>query len=796
MNDSIVLFVLGNLFLKDADDGKTLPPESCYSHEAANGEFPGIQANEAPVEFLIKVGNDSGQPIVRMLYLCSEKCLAPNIPAKLAEESIVGFSTTADAISTEEFFLARIEAYCKTNGYVIPKPMAIPFNPLRPADSLDDLVNHLDTGSRVSIDITGGPRDAVILLSLTAQIIKFGSGGTTFGDILYTNFNERVIHRQNNSFDLIDLVNAIGSFTDYGRADRLKVFFDGNPYIKEPTRQLCRSIEAFSDSLALCQIDSIGDRVLEVQKCLEIAEDNSEKLKSRYKLYTDAIEQINESSPIRSKSFEQSLEEIGELHPDISFSELSKDELLDTLIRLRKPTMLNRAELLFLSLIPTIRDKFIKATNTNSALIIETIKWCNDRQMAQQALGIFREHIPQCMVEEGFISPNVEVEKPELWPKVLSNVFEEKGKYVDIAKIDRDIAQHLREMGLVLIDDNARDGLRQVFLLKNPSRYAKRSYFTVDVSRNKQLSMILVWFRYIWLVRNFTMHVTEPNDKFLEFMKLFNNIYGEKRYSNRYALSDIQHDIDLALSSFAPSSAERFDESEWEAIIERIAGRATTIPVADFDCLVEGLRKKASSEQPYIFENDIPDIADVSKSELVETIATDSNAFDMAICVRIADTADNESRWAAIARNGDIRKMSWTDPWEQLKDKIVAFGHRSHREFVVWDAFRSSNSLPGKTSFGFAKSARIDGLFPKLSRTFPADFPLSPCLKCVKPASTDGLQADSDKLRGAKDTAQSKSNPAGSKERKAKKEARRGLGSDLSSRLDPETIAKLKKIGE
>lgn len=497
MNDNIALFVLGNLFLIDTEHGKTPPSENIYRHDANGGHFPGIQANEAPVEYLIQSGKDSGNPITDIVYLCPDSCLVPKIPVSQAALAIPGLNAVSDLISTEEFFLERIRSYCEANDCALPMASPVPFNPLRPADSLDDLVGILGTGARVNIDITGGPRDAVILLALATQIIKMGAKGTTIGEVLYTNFSEKTIYKQNNSFDLIDLVNAIDSFTDYGRADQLKAFFDGNPYIKEPTRKLCRAMEDFADALTLCQVDNIEEKVLLVQQCLDDMERELGDLKETYKLYTDAIEQIDNNSDVREKTFLEALGEISSLNPSTDFSAYKNDALADELDKLRRPAMMNRAELLFLSLIPAIRDKFIPSTTDQASLTLELIKWCSNHQMVIQALCIYRERIGQCLLDKGYFTP------------------------LDAAHELEDDKRSNEISDLLL---NCSFGNRDLFLCAGMKtrklRETPNAYYGLNKSKEGQLRLIAIWFRYLHATRNTIVHADGDRGSFAYFFAM------------------------------------------------------------------------------------------------------------------------------------------------------------------------------------------------------------------------------------------------------------------------------------
>lgn len=519
MKTNSILCVLNNVFLVDGDNGPILPDELVYTHVSEGGEFNGIQANEAPVKYLIKKAHEEGNPVKAIIYLCSEKCLAPTIPASALGNAL----PQAESIdySPERFFIERIEKYCVDNGFETPVPSPIAYNPAGPADSLDAFIEMFESNSCYSIDITGGQRDTVILLAIAAQIIKMGAQESSIGDIVYSNFGERAIYKQNNTFNLVDLLNAINVFTDYGRADKLESFFCSNAYTKESTRKLCQSMRAFSDSLALCQVNGIELKVREIQRCLDFVEQQCGDYKERYSLYTDAIEQINGTSEVRGRSFDEAMEEISRLNPDTVFSTMSKEALAEKLDALRMPSRVNRGELLFLSLIPMIRKKFIPETDDESAMLMNIIAWCAEHQMIQQALGIYRERISECLVRHGFFNGGLDVEESQ--SKELSN--------------------------LCLNCKPVKNRL---------SMYQDHTLFSINQNKEPELRLIYAWYIYLHEARNAVMHASTGKDKYSYFLACA--LLG-KDPDTELKIDDLKQDIREALDCITNPVA--ISVSEW-----------------------------------------------------------------------------------------------------------------------------------------------------------------------------------------------------------------------------------------
>ena len=533
MQANVILCVLNNVFLYGGEDGKSLPDELAYRHVEDGGEFYGIQANEAPVKYLIKKAHDAKSPVKAIIYLCSEKCLEPTIPYSLLGNALP--QAECCDYTPERFFNERIKKYCKENGYEVPAPTPIAYNPAGPADSLNEFIELFESNSRYSIDITGGQRDTVILLAIASQIIKMGATESAIGDIVYSNFGERAIYKQNNTFNLVDLLNAISVFTDYGRADKLESFFCSNAYTKDSTRKLCQSMRAFSDSLALCQVNGIENKVREIQRCLDSVELQCGKFKEQYSLYTDAIEQINGSSEVRERTFEEAMEEIAQINPGVDFTGLDDDELAQKLEVLRKPSRVNRGELLFLSLIPMIRKKFIPETDDASMMLMNIIAWCAEHQMIQQALGIYRERISECLVRRGFFNGSLDIEESQL--KELSN----------LCSNCKPIRNRL-------------------------SMYQNHTLFSINQSKEPQLRLIYAWYIYLHEARNAVMHATSGKDKYSYFLACA--ILG-KDPDAELTIEDLKQDIREALDCITnPVAISVAEWNEARDIADEDANRA------------------------------------------------------------------------------------------------------------------------------------------------------------------------------------------------------------------------------
>jgi hypothetical protein len=388
----------------------------------------------------------------------------------------------------------------------------------------------LGADTRISIDITGGPRDAAILLTLAAQIIKMAATGTSIGEILYTHYSVKTIYRQNNTFDLIDLVNAIDAFTEYGRADQLKEFFGRSPYIWESTRKLCDAMEAFSNALTLCQPKGIERKVIEVQRCLDEAAEELGRLKRVYMLCTEALEDIESGS--LDQTLSDTLKEIEALSPTAQLTGIKPQRLGEKLEQVRKASMMNRSELLFLSLFPAIREKFVPATDDQTSLTLELIKWCASHQMVVQALCIYRECIGQCLLDKGYF---IELEE--------ASELSERQRSQEIADLPKNCA--FKSGGLYLSKFTSDE--------RRP-----HPYYAIDLTTEPKLRSSIIWFSYLHATRNTIVHVDGNRGSFAYFFAL--EFLGKRR-DEALDVPTLSQDILKAIDAIEHPNAA--SDSQW-----------------------------------------------------------------------------------------------------------------------------------------------------------------------------------------------------------------------------------------
>ncbi len=449
-------------------------------------EYTGFQTNIAPIKCLIDKWCNAGDD-VEIEYLCSDEC----------KELIPGSKQ-----KTFEYFESEIINYCNDLN-ITAYPNRIPYDFNKPYLSLAQLICHLrddDISKRIHIEFTGGGRDAAALLALAAQIFKMQSEYFEMGDIVYSNFQDKVIYNQNSTFNIVDLVNAVSAFTEYAKADQLVAFFEyPNSNGERPCAEidnLCCSLKEFADALALCQVDNIQNLVRNVQK----------NLRSVVETILPYIEEFSNNKA-----------SLDELEDDPTALSLEEAEICRVNVKSSKYTP---AEMLFATLVPEIQASFVPETKTDCERIIETIRWCTKHHLVQQALCIFVEQISPCMIELGYFKET------------------EKLKTLDAktaAKLRRGLVIN-SPIGTMCIPKEQRIGYPKETI------YLVKDYFCTNKERCNQLQEAIYWVLYIKNKRNIVAHQSDGHKSYEKIYKHFG-----KSISDPLKIDEIEKEILEAL---------------------------------------------------------------------------------------------------------------------------------------------------------------------------------------------------------------------------------------------------------
>lgn len=225
--------------------------EASYTYESDNGgrKYPGAQTNEAPVKCII----DRFRPIDTVYCLTSEEVKAQ----------------TQGGESDWEFFRRKVRAYCgDTLALPCPAMECVPYDIHNPSRSVAPLLALLQDEDEVYLDVTGGGRDAVFLMTLVMQLLQYKH--IRVGCAVYSDLNNKCLRRWESEFALFDLLKAVEDFVSYGKAGKLAAYFKDRKVPKSISR-FCRYANQFSLDLELCRTHQLEETVESIQKAMRSA---------------------------------------------------------------------------------------------------------------------------------------------------------------------------------------------------------------------------------------------------------------------------------------------------------------------------------------------------------------------------------------------------------------------------------------------------------------------------------------------------------------------------------------------
>ena len=217
------------------------------------------QTNEAAVRVLM--AKPETRPD-RILALCSDS-VRLNLTVCLPGRDGSSITTLA---YMQDHFLPKVK--------LTPDALTV----IEVPDSLDDqsraqaiaqLIQQIHAGDSLYIDLSGGPRDAAMLMVTAARILR-DLQQVEVRQVLYAELRVDQItpHDVTGLYDLYDLVSAIDEFFTTGSARGLQRYST----LKEISGDfaiLLDAINQFSDHLALCQVEPLTSDLKAVRKALK-----------------------------------------------------------------------------------------------------------------------------------------------------------------------------------------------------------------------------------------------------------------------------------------------------------------------------------------------------------------------------------------------------------------------------------------------------------------------------------------------------------------------------------------------
>lgn len=315
--------------------------------------YPGCQTNDATVRYLISKANSDHHDISQIICIQTKEC--KSIPHKTDYD---------EEITSWERFNRMVKDYCSENNFIIPKITPIDYNfdehHLRIYQKVTEVMNREEL-HHFYLDFSGGFRDISYLFTMIVQNLQFN--GAECSSIVYagktkTSDNKTLtsIKDIGNIYNMSKILEACDTFINTGYSQQLTNVFDrlvkkSDHSDYKAISNLVYSIKDFTDTVSLCDIN----RLESVTENLSKAVLNAEKTEASSDLYLE----------------------------------------------------------MFRSLIPTIKESMIP--NRDSRMTIkDTIKWCIDKRMIQQALTIFTEKMADYYFDKHVCDDVKELELPTI----------------------------------------------------------------------------------------------------------------------------------------------------------------------------------------------------------------------------------------------------------------------------------------------------------------------------------------------------------------------------------------------
>lgn len=362
-----------------------------------------VMKAEEPVKYLLYEAKNKQETVEKVIYFCPEECRENFIPDNF---SALNCDTK---ISAEEYFQKRIIDYCKKYHIHIPEFEAHDYLSNIPSNSILEFCNvFLSNEGIIDIDITGGRDDASALIQMISQITNFNAHAR-IGCVVYCDHEHSEIIHQNSSFDMSSTFIAIQDFLNYGRAEKLNKYFNNinkSEKLAKETQELSESLADFSNSLSVCDIEDIENKINRVCECIENA-----------RIRFNKVQEERENFRKVQKEYEvkKELDGFKDIKDAISFFTIrdvqglgfcNNFEIFESeLDKMHKSYNFDRNDILFFSLLGVFEKQFSEYFKNSDNLILAMAKWCADRDYVVQALILLKERFADIMIDKGYIKP-------------------------------------------------------------------------------------------------------------------------------------------------------------------------------------------------------------------------------------------------------------------------------------------------------------------------------------------------------------------------------------------------------
>lgn len=224
------------------------------------------QTNEGAVRYLIK---EKETPDC-ILALCSEtvrKKAVVEMPDSSTCTTLEYFRDALRRVGIPEERLVVIE---------VPDSMD---DEKKQFQAISQLLEKINEGDTLSIDLSGGMRDTAMLLVTAARCMRDLRKVET-RRVIYAELRgeEPVAHDRTQLYDLFDFVTAMDEFFSTGTAQKLKSYLWSEGEKDPVLHTLLTRINQFSEDLALCRVRKLNDDLNQIAQALKETPKKSQNL--------------------------------------------------------------------------------------------------------------------------------------------------------------------------------------------------------------------------------------------------------------------------------------------------------------------------------------------------------------------------------------------------------------------------------------------------------------------------------------------------------------------------------------
>lgn len=209
------------------------------------------------------------------------------------------------------------------------------------------------TNCHLYVDVTGGIRTANMAMSAVMQLLVYQDA--KLDRVMYSDFQERKVSDVQPIADMYKLVAGVDAFTKYGSSAALNEYFADTKKDCDTLRELLDAMNAFSESVLLCQPNDIVDNLGHLVPHLENFKEN----------LREEEEQKKNTPPAKISFFERMIDELTEIYTPMY---------------------------------PKAKDGKSRKEDR-----IAIIHWCVRNTLLQQALSFCTEWLPEYLIEHGVI---------------------------------------------------------------------------------------------------------------------------------------------------------------------------------------------------------------------------------------------------------------------------------------------------------------------------------------------------------------------------------------------------------